>query len=264
MENSTQQLVSVKEFLQASNIQQMIERSISDESKRVTFRTSLLSLVNQNQDLSKADPMTILTAALEASTLNLPINKDLGYAWIIAYGQNAQLQIGWKGFVQLALRTGEYKTINVTEVKEGEFKSIDRLSGESVFEWIDDELVRVNKKTIGYVAYFELLNGFRKSLYMTKEQVNTHGERFSKTFGTGVWKKDYDAMAKKTVLKNLLNKFGPKSTELVRAIEVDQSIVNKNRNAGYPDNPNGTQNMTEASPEERSNSLSKFAQGTAK
>jgi recombination protein RecT len=184
--------------------------------KRATqFTASILSLYNSEKMLQKAEPMSVISSAMIAATLDLPVDKNLGYAWIVPYGGKAQFQLGYKGYIQLALRTGQYRFINVTPIHEGELIKWNPLT-----EVIDiDFEKRESEAVIGYAAYFELLNGFRKTVYWTKEQVEKHRKKFSKSdFG---WKNDWDAMAMKTVLKNLLSKWGILSVEMQKAVMED-------------------------------------------
>lgn len=206
------------------------------------FTASVISLVNATPALQEADPMTILGAAMTAATMKLPINPNLGFAYIIPYKNRgrmeAQFQMGWKGFVQLAMRTGQYKTINAGPVYEGQIEDIDFITG---------EIVRGRKKSnviIGYVAYFQLINGFSKTLYMSKEDCMKHAQTFSKSYkyGGGVWKTNFDAMATKTVLKQLISKYGIMSIDmqgeaLATAIERDQAIIGEDGTLHYADNP---------------------------
>ncbi|MGM0864524.1 MAG: recombinase RecT [Bacillota bacterium] len=184
--------------------------------KRATqFTASILSLYNNEKMLQKAEPMSVISSAMIAATLDLPVDKNLGYAWIVPYGGKAQFQLGYKGYIQLALRTGQYRYINVTPIHEGELIKWNPLTEEIDidFEQRESEVV------IGYAAYFELLNGFRKTVYWTREQVEKHRKKFSKSdFG---WKNDWDAMAMKTVLKNLLSKWGILSVEMQKAVIED-------------------------------------------
>lgn len=197
------------------------------------FLSSVLTLANSNPDLKNLDPIKLYNTCLMSAALKLPFNQNLGQAYIIAYKGEPQLQIGWKGFVQLAQRSGQFKTINVSDVRVGELKRRDRLTGEIDFEWLDDE-ERSELDVIGYVAFFELVNGFTKMLYMTNEELNRHAKAYSQTFkrGFGVWKDNFDAMAKKTVIKLLLSKYAPLSVDMGKAIEVDQS----NDDGEYADN----------------------------
>lgn len=203
------------------------------------FVTSLVSAVNANTMLAGCKPESVLTAALTAASLDLPINQNLGFAYLIPYknkgGEVCQFQMGYKGFIQLAQRSGYYKTINATDVREGEMTGFDRLSGELSFEWLDDA-ERSKAKVVGYVAYFQLLNGFEKSLFMTTEELEKHAMKYSKNYAkykTGLWADNFDSMAKKTVLKLLISKFGPLNTQLEDAIQKDQTADDE-----YVDNPN--------------------------
>lgn len=189
------------------------------------FMSSVLSLANSNPSLQKCDPIKLYNACLMSAAIKLPFNQNLGQAFIIAYKGEPQLQIGWKGFVQLAQRSGQFRTINVTDVREGEIKHHDRLTGEMEFEWMEDEGVRSDLPVIGYVAFFELLNGFQKMYFMSVVELQAHAKRYSQTYqkGHGVWKDNFDAMARKTVLKLMLNKFAPLSIDMQKAIDLDQS-----------------------------------------
>ncbi|KIG19670.1 recombinase RecT, partial [Clostridium tetani] len=141
------------------------------------------------------------------------------YAWVVPYGNKAQFQLGYKGYVQLALRTGQYKSINVIEIHEGELIDWNPLTEELKIDFSKKE----SDAVIGYAGYFELLNGFKKSTYWTKEQITKHKNKFSKSdFG---WKKDFDAMARKTVLRNMLSKWGILSIEMQNAYTADQGII---------------------------------------
>ena len=209
--------------------------------KGVGFISSVLSVVNSNPQLQKADQNSVYTAALLAASLDLPINSNLGLAYIVPYKQKqndgtfkdvAQFQLGYKGFLQLAQRSGQFKTINSTDVKEGEIVSWDRMSGEMSFNWIQDSKERLSKKTIGYLSYFKLLNGFENSFYMTVEEIDAHAKKYSQTYkkyGTGLWKDEFEGMAKKTVTKLNLSKNAPLSIEMQRAVVADQAVI-KNDN----------------------------------
>lgn len=206
------------------------------------FITSLVSSVNANKMLANCTPESILTAALTAASLDLPINQNLSFAYLVPYNSKknqgkavCQFQMGYKGFIQLAQRSGYYKTINATDVRSGEIQKFNHLSGELSFEWLD-EPERNEAKIIGYVAYFQLLNGFEKSLFMTIEELEKHAQKYSKSYSkykNGLWVDDFDSMAKKTVLKLLISKFGPLNTQLENAIQKDQTA-----NDEYIDNPN--------------------------
>lgn len=189
------------------------------------FMSSVLSLYNSDKNLQACDPIKLYNCCLMAAAIKLPFNQNLGQAYIVAYKGEPQLQIGWKGFVQLAQRSGQFKTINCSDVKKGEIVKNDRLTGKIDFEWIEDTAERIRQETIGYVAYFELLNGFTKTLYMTKAELEAHAKKYSQTYkrGYGVWKDNFDAMAQKTMIKLILNKYAPLSVDMQKAIELDQA-----------------------------------------
>lgn len=190
--------------------------------KSTAFITSVLSVVQNNSYLKNAKPETVYASAMVAATLDLPINPNLGMAYLIPYGDQCQFQIGYKGLIQLCLRSGQFKTISACPIYEGQLVSENPLTG-----YVFDFAKKTSDKVIGYAAYFSLINGFEKNDYWTVEQVKQHGKKFSKTFSSkgGVWEKDFDAMAKKTVLKLLINTYAPKSVEMQRAIIADQAII---------------------------------------
>lgn len=190
-------------------------------SKAQGFATSVLSVVNNNRLLQNADPASIYSSAMVAASLDLPINPNLGFAAIVPYGRQAQCQIMTRGFIQLAIRSGQYAKINNAIVHEGELVKYDPFKDEYEF----DVNKRISDKVIGYVAYFRTVGGFEKYFYMTKEQALAHGKRYSKSFSNGVWASDPDSMGLKTVIKLLLAKYGILSIELQRAIRFDQGVV---------------------------------------
>ncbi|MGG3803130.1 recombinase RecT [Metabacillus fastidiosus] len=217
-ETSAQQVpaksLGLKSLLSAPTMQKKFEQVL--EKKAPQFMASLLNLYNGDSGLQKAEPMSIVSSAMVAASLDLPVDKNLGYAWIVPYSGKAQFQLGYKGYIQLALRTGQYKAINVIEVREGELIKWNRLTEEIEL----DLEAATNDKVIGYCAYFKLINGFEKSVYWTKDEIEKHKKKFSKSdFG---WKKDYDAMAKKTVLRNMLSKWGILSIEIQKALTEDK------------------------------------------
>ncbi|MCY7761216.1 recombinase RecT [Bacillus spizizenii] len=211
-----QQGATMKGLLSSPSVIKRFEEVLG---KRATqFTASILSLYNSEQMLQKTDPMSVISSAMVAATLDLPIDKNLGYAWIVPYGGKAQFQLGYKGYIQLALRTGQYKSINCIPIHEGELQKWNPLTEEIEIDFQKRE----SDAVIGYAAYFELINGFRKTVYWTKAQVEKHKKKFSKSdFG---WKNDWDAMALKTVLKAVLSKWGILSVELQKAvIEEDET-----------------------------------------
>lgn len=230
----SQQSNSVKGLFSRDDVKQRFNKILGKKS--AGFITSVLQAIQGNKYLSKADPNTVLTAAATAAALDLPINQSLGYAYIVPYKGQAQFQIGYKGLIQLAQRSGMFKKINVTDVKKGELKSIDRMTGSFVCEWIQEG--RPQLKTEGYIAYFELLNGFSKAFYMSIEDINAHAKKYSQAFksNSGPWKTDYDAMASKTVLKLLLSRYAPLSIDMQTAQLADQSVQKEDGEYKYPDN----------------------------
>lgn len=216
--------LTIHQYIKSSAVNDRVEELLKERANQ--FIISLTSLVSSDEKLSACDPKSIFTGALTAAAMNLPINNNLGYVYLIPYGNKAQLQFGYKAFIQLAQRSGQFKTINVTDVKEGEIKGVNRLSGEMEFDWQDDA-AREKSITVGYVAYIKLINGFEKSLYMTVKELKAHGVKFSKTAkqGFGLWINEFDAMAKKTVLKLLLSKYAPLTTDMAKAQEADQALV---------------------------------------
>lgn len=232
--------------------QDAVSKRLSDllGKRAPQFVTSLVSATNNDKNLANCGPQSVVTAALTAASLDLPVNSNLGFAYLIPYrngkdGKTAcQFQMGYKGFIQLAQRSGFYKTINASEVREGEVVRQDRLSGEIEFAWIDDDAEREKKPVVGYVAYFRLLNGFEKTFYWTREKCEAHAKKYSKNYakyGSGLWKDAFDDMAKKTVLKLLISKFGPLNTQLEKAINKDQTIDDE-----CTDNPRRKPELTEA------------------
>ncbi|MCY8504526.1 recombinase RecT [Bacillus atrophaeus] len=208
-----QQGTTMKGLLSSPSVIKRFEEVLG--KKATQFTASILSLYNSEKMLQKAEPMSVISSAMVAATLDLPVDKNLGYAWIVPYSGKAQFQLGYKGYIQLALRTGQYKFINCIPVHEGELQKWNPLTEE-----IDiDFEKRESDAVIGYAAYFELLNGFRKTVYWTKAQVEKHKKKFSKSdFG---WKNDWDAMALKTVLKAILSKWGILSVEMQTAVVED-------------------------------------------
>jgi recombination protein RecT len=228
---------SIDSLVKNTSVKQRFEDVLGKRAN--AFISSLISAAQTNPRLKECDPTTILSSGMLAATLDLPINQNLGFAYIVPYKSkgvfNAQFQMGYKGFVQLAIRSGQYKTINVSEVYEGEIESFNRMTGEFKFESLENTQ---GKAIVGYIAYFRLINGFEKAVYMTKAQVDTHAKKYSQTYkmGFGLWKDDFDAMAKKTVLKLLLGKYGILSVEMQKAVQADQAVIRKDEAYEYIDN----------------------------
>lgn len=191
-----------------------------------SFMSSVISVANGNPQLRKAEPMSIIGAAMVAATMQLQVIPTLGQCYIIPYGNKAQFQIGYLGLLQLCQRSGQFKKILAAPVHEGEYVSGDEFDEDYVF----DKKQKKSDKVIGYMAKFELLNGFTKVAYWDVDKVKAHATKFSQAFRSGFnspWKSDFDAMAQKTVLKSIL-KYAPKSIEMQNAITFDQAVVNTN------------------------------------
>ena len=189
--------------------------------RSASFISSVVSLVNADENMQAAfyaAPMPVIQAALKAATFDLPIDQNLGYAYIVPFKNKgvptANFILGWKGMHQLALRTGAYRTINVVDVREGELKSYNRLTEEVVLEFEEDEDKREALKVIGYVGYYKLVNGAEKTIYMTVKQIENHEKKHRKVdyMGKG-WRDDWDAMARKTVYRKLIGKWGVMSID---------------------------------------------------
>lgn len=191
-----------------------------------SFMSSVISVANGNPQLRNAEPMSIIGAAMVAATMQLQVIPTLGQCYIIPYGKKAQFQVGYLGLLQLCQRSGQFKKILAAPVHEGEYVSGDEFDEEYVF----DKKQKKSDKVIGYMAKFELLNGFTKVAYWDIDKVKAHATKFSQAFRAGFnspWKSDFDAMAQKTVLKSIL-KFAPKSIEMQNAVTFDQSVINTN------------------------------------
>lgn len=217
---------TAKELFSKDIVKKKFEELMGNRSNQ--FMTSVLQIVASNEMLSKAEPSTVLNAAITAAALDLPINNNLGFAYIVPYNDRrsnkcvAQFQMGYKGFIQLAQRSGQFKTISASPIFDGQLIEMNPLTG---FKF--DFSKKTSEKIIGYAAFFSLLNGFEKTLYMSVEEINKHAGKYSQTFkkGFGVWKDDFDGMACKTVIKLLLSKFAPLSVEMQKSIVTDQAIV---------------------------------------
>lgn len=191
------------------------------------FVSSIVSMVNADKNMQQAffeSPMTVIQAALKAATFDLPIDQSLGYAYIVPFKNykkelggkkmEATFILGWKGMHQLALRTGAYKTINVVDIREGELKSYNRLTEEVEVNFIENEAEREERAVVGYVGYYRLVNGAEKTIYMSKAAIEAHELKFRKGDYQGKgWRDDWDAMARKTVYRQLIGKWGVMSID---------------------------------------------------
>ena len=186
------------------------------------FMASIIDLYNGDNTLQNCQPKQVVYEAMKAATLKLPVNKGLGFAYIVPYrtknGYMATMQIGYRGYIQMAMRTGQYRIINADLVYEGELDRKNKLTGEISFAGD-----RESDKVVGYFAHFELINGFAKTLYMTKDDIIRHAKKYSKSYSdkNSAWQTDFDAMAKKTVIRNLLSHYGFLTPDMASAINDD-------------------------------------------
>ena len=207
------------------------------------FITSIVSAVQTNPALQECTNQSILSAALLGETLNLSPSPQLSYFYMVPFndknrGKVAQFQIGYKGLIQLAIRSGQYKKINVLSIKQGELEYFDPMNEEiKVKLMVDDWNAREKAETIGYYAMFELTNGFTKAMYWSKEQMENHALTYSQGYrakkGYTFWEKAFDRMAEKTMLKQLLSRWGIMSTELMTAIDADETVINEDGTKDY-------------------------------
>jgi recombination protein RecT len=232
--------LTTQQFFNQPKIKQEFEKLLGKKSKG--FITSVMQVVGNNSLLAKATPESIFQAAAMSAVLDLPINNNLGEAYIVPYGGKAQFQLGYKGFITLAIRSGQYETISSTPIYKEQLIENDPLTG---FKF--DFTKPATGTPIGYAAYFKLHNGFSKVFYMSREDIGKHAKKYSKSINhsSSIWKSDFDGMAQKTVLKLLISKYGPKSLEMQKAVISDQSVINdySNDSFEYPDS-NSTENET--------------------
>lgn len=220
--NQNRQPVGLKALLSSDTVQKKFKDILKDKS--AGFTSSVLTLVNNDSYLAKVEPMSILTGAMIAAQLDLPLDKNLGYAYIIPFKGKAQFILGYKGYIQLAQRSGQYKSLNVINVYEGELTKWNRLTEEIELDFDS----KASDRVIGYVAHFELLNGFKKTTYWSRDEVEAHRRKNAKgnnKSATGVWASDFDAMAQKTLLRNILSKWGILSIEMQKAFVADENEV---------------------------------------
>lgn len=252
MENEISVIGQVKNFLAQDSVKNRFNEVLGQKSSQ--YMASIVNVVSGSEQLQKCEAKTILSAAFVAASYDLPIDSNLGFSAIVPYydGKNkvykAQFQMMYKGFVQLAIRSGSYENMNVSEVYEDEIVSYNPITGE--LELVTDFSkcqLRKNgnrEKIAGYYAWFKLLTGFRKELYMTVEECRNHAIQYSasyrkdleKGWTSSKWSTDFDAMAKKTVLKLLLSRWGMLSIEMQKAIQDDQKVYDDNENGTYADN----------------------------
>lgn len=210
------------------------------------FISSIVSAVNANESLKKCTPQSIFSAALLGESLKLSPSPQLGQYYLVPFnskeGKIAQFQLGYKGYIQLAIRSGQYKKLNVLAIKEGELVCFNPLTEEIEVNLIEDEEVREETKTTGYYAMFEYTNGFRKAIYWSRSKMEAHAKKYSKSYSqsSSVWQTNFDAMAYKTMLRQLISKWGIMSIDMVSALDADMAVINEDGTKNYVDNASYT------------------------
>lgn len=235
---------TVKGLLANVNYKKRFEEILG--KKAAGFMSSIINVSN-SQGLQGCEPGSVISSAVVAATLDLPIDQNLGFAYIVPYndkkkGKIAQFQMGYKGFVQLAMRSGQYKTISSSEVYKDEIKKYNRITGE--IEFNEDFKLDEKSEVVGYIAYFKLTNGFEKYLYMTVKELDNHAKKYSQSYRSEkswvrdscLWSTNFETMATKTVLKLLLSKYGILSIEMQKALESDQAEIKEDGQVEYIDN----------------------------
>ena len=243
---------TLQQLMNSSAVLKKMNDVLGSEKKASSFISSVISVSQNNKLLRNAEPMSILSSAMVAATLDLPVVPTLGMAYLVPYKGVCSFQIGYKGILELAMRSGEFRNIIDEVVYDGQLVKKNKFTGEYVF---DEDSIKLDDKgkakPVGVMARFDLINGYSKTIYWSLEEIEAHAKRFSQAYRSGYdspWKSDFWQMAKKTVLKSLLNKYAPKSVAMQTALKFDQSKVNLNSNdigelnvdafdAEYVDNP---------------------------
>ena len=243
--------------IQSDTYKNLINQTLGDKDRATRFIASISSAVATNTDLQQCDAGTILSGALLGESLNLSPSPQLGQYYLVPFNKKvkgvdgdesyikvAQFQLGYKGYIQLAIRSGQYKKLNVLAIKKGELIKYDPLNEEIEVNLMEDEEERENAETIGYYAMFEYTNGFRKSLYWSKSKMEKHALKYSKGYsahkGYTFWEKDFDGMAYKTMLRQLISKWGIMSIDMQQAVEKDMTAFNTDGTYEYVDNEEDT------------------------
>lgn len=214
-------MAKLKYALSTESVKAQFQNALKENAG--AFIASIIDLYGSDKYLQECDPNAVIMEALKAATLKLPINKQLGFAYIVPYRTKGvsvpQFQLGYKGYIQLAMRTGQYRHLNAGVVYEGVKIQHNLLTGEITFTGEP-----TSNKPQGYFAYMELLNGFSKTVYMTHAEVLAHAQRYSKSYGNqnSAWKTNFDEMAIKTVMRRLLSRYGILSTDMIAALTADR------------------------------------------
>ena len=224
------------------DVKNLVQNAVGKNSQR--FAASIISAVSTNPALQECIQSSILSAALLGESLNLSPSPQLGQYYLVPFkdkerGTVAQFILGYKGYIQLAIRSGQYKKLNVLAIKKGEMIRYDALNEEMFVNLIQDEEVRENTETVGYYAMFEYVNGFRKSIYWSKSKMENHAIKYSKGYqakkGYTFWEKDFDSMAMKTMLRQLISKWGIMSIDMQTAFFADNGIIKENGEPEFVD-----------------------------
>jgi recombination protein RecT len=233
--------------INSDGYKKMINSTLGNPQKAARFVTAITSAVSTNPALAECDASTIVSAGLLGEGLNLSPSPQLGQYYLVPFNDRknnrkvAQFQLGYKGYIQLAIRSGQYKKLNVLPIKEGELISFNPLEEEIEVQLIEDETAREEAATIGYYAMFEYTNGFKKAMYWSKEKMESHAEKYSMGYkakkGYTFWEKDFDAMACKTMLRQIISKWGIMSIEMQKALESDSAVISENGSVDYIDAP---------------------------
>lgn len=240
-------------YMTSTGVKNRINQIVGDENTGKRFISSIISAVSTNPSLAECDNASIVSGALLGEALKLSPSPQLGNYYLVPFenkdrGKVATFQLGYKGYIQLAIRSGQYKKLNVLAIKEGELIKYDPLNEEIEVNLIDDEVKREKAKTIGYYAMFEYVNGFRKAIYWSKEKMEKHALQYSKGYqakkGFTFWEKDFDAMAFKTMLRQLISKWGIMSVDMQTAYESDMAVINEDGSKDYVDNKEDFQDAT--------------------
>lgn len=234
---ATTGMKSLSTFLNSEGIKGKFAEVFGDKEKGSAFISTVLSVVNSNGQLASADQNSLYTSCLLVASLDLSIHPGISQAFLVpfntkqadgSYRTMVQVQISARGAKQLAMRSGQFININDSDVREGEIKSVNRLTGEIEWEWITDDKIRVTKPIIGYVCYFELVNGFKSTFYMSTEEMMAHAKKYSQTFkkfNSGLWKDEFSKMASKTIIKMHLLKNAPLTSSMQKAFVADQAVI---------------------------------------
>lgn len=238
------QILGISAYLTADAVKNQINQVVGGKDGQ-RFISAIVSAVNTNPALQECTNQSILSGALLGESLKLSPSPQLGQYYLVPFndknkGKVAQFQLGYKGYIQLAIRSGQYKKLNVLAIKEGELIRFDPLNEEIEVRLIEDEEEREQANTIGYYAMFEYTNGFRKAIYWSKRKMEAHALKYSKGYrakkGYTFWEKDFDGMAYKTMLRQLISKWGIMSIDMASAIDSDMAVINEDGTKDYVDN----------------------------